>query len=116
MPDYAISLGNAVKHKRKEVDLTQVQVADLIDVDARTIMNIENHKGNPKLEILYSLIRALNIDAQEVFYPELQRETPYLRQLMQLLSDCSEQEAEALFPIIQTTLAALRSKESIQIK
>lgn len=116
MPDYAISLGNAVKHKRKEINLTQVQVADLIDVDSRTIMNIENHKGNPKLEILYPLIRALNIDAQEVFYPELQQENPHLRQLMRLLSDCSDQEAETLIPIIQTILAALHSKEYIQIK
>ena len=116
MPDYAISLGNAVKHKRKTIDLTQVQVADLIDVDSRTIMNIENHKGNPKLEILYPLIRALNIDAQEVFYPELQQENPHLRQLMRLLSDCSDQEAETLIPIIQTILATLRSKEYIQIK
>ena len=116
MPDYAISLGNAVKHSRKEKDLTQVQVADLIDVDSRTIMNIENHKGNPKLEILYPLIRALNIDAQEVFYPELQRETQHLHQLMQLLSDCSDQEAETLIPIIQTILSALRSKDYIQIK
>lgn len=116
MPDYAISLGNAVKHKRKEIDLTQVQVADLIDVDARTIMNIENFKGNPKLEILYPLIRMLNIDAQEVFYPELQQESPHLRQLMQLMSDCSDQEAETLIPIIQTILTALRSKEYLQIK
>lgn len=116
MPDYAISLGNAVKHRRKEIDLTQVQVADLIDVDARTIMNIENYKGTPKLEILYPLIRALNIDAQEVFYPELQQENPHLRQLMQLLSDCSNQEAETLIPIIQMLLSALRSKEYMQIK
>lgn len=116
MPDYAISLGNAVKHRRKEIDLTQLQTADLIDVDSRTIMNIENYKGNPKLEILYPLIRALNIDPQEVFYPELQQETPHLRQLMQILSDCSDQEAEALIPIIQVLLTTLRSKEYIQIK
>jgi DNA-binding XRE family transcriptional regulator len=79
-------------------------------------MNIENFKGNPKLEILYPLIRMLNIDAQEVFYPELQQESPHLRQLMQLMSDCSDQEAETLIPIIQTILTALRSKEYLQIK
>lgn len=116
MPDYITPLGIAVKHNRKAIDLTQVQVADLIDVDSRTIMNIENFNANPTLEILYPLIRALNIDAQEVFYPELQQETPHLRQLTQLLSDCSDQEAEVLIPIIQTLLTALRSKEYIQIK
>lgn len=116
MPDYIIPLGIAVKHNRKASDLTQVQVADLIDVDSRTIMNIENFNANPTLEILYPLIRALNIDAQEVFYPELQQESPHIRQLIQLLSDCSDQEAETLLPIIQTILAALRSKEYLQIK
>ncbi|MBS5432901.1 MAG: helix-turn-helix transcriptional regulator [Firmicutes bacterium] len=38
--------------------LSQAQLADKPHIDARTILNIENGKGNPKLEILYPLIRA----------------------------------------------------------
>ena len=116
MSDYITPLGIAAKQNRKSSDLTQVQVTELIDIDSRTIMNIENFNANPTLEILYPLNRTLNIDAQEVFYPELQQETPHLRQLTQLLSDCSDQEAEVLIPIFQTLLTALRSKKYIQIK
>ena len=56
MLDFSRSLGNAVKKARKARDLTQVQVAEKIGIDSRTIINIENYNGNPKMEILYSLI------------------------------------------------------------
>ena len=78
MPDYSKPLGDVVKCARKRLDLTQNEVADTIQVDVRTIINIENFKGNPKMEVLYPLIRSLKIDAREIFYPELQRESPSL--------------------------------------
>ena len=48
---------------------TQARVAELADIDVRTVLNIENFKDNPKFEVQYPLIRALHIDAQTVFYP-----------------------------------------------
>ena len=58
MQEFSQPLGDAVKKARGELGLTQNQVADQIDVDVRTVMNIENYKGNPKMEILFPLIRA----------------------------------------------------------
>lgn len=65
MDDYSISLGNAVKEARTESKLTQEQIADMLDIDSRTISQIERGLGNPKLETLYPLIRILNVDAKE---------------------------------------------------
>ena len=76
--------------------LTQNEVADAVDIDVRTVLNIENYKGNPKMEVLYPLIRALRIDAREIFNPEMRRETPALRQLRLLIEECSEDEAAAI--------------------
>ena len=67
MPEYSRPLGDSVKRARGKLGLTQNEVADLIDIDVRTVLNIENYKGNPKLHILYPLIRFLKIDAREVF-------------------------------------------------
>ncbi len=78
MPDYARVLGDVVKVAREKEGLTQSEVAAAIDRDPRTVLNIENYKGNPKLEILYPLIRALKIDARDIFNPELQCDTPAL--------------------------------------
>ena len=47
MHDYSRPLGDAVKRARGKLNLTQNEVADLADVDVRTVLNIENYKGNP---------------------------------------------------------------------
>ncbi len=41
MDDYSIALGNAVKEARTESKLTQEQIADMLDIDSRTISQIE---------------------------------------------------------------------------
>lgn len=67
MSEYAQSLGDAVRRARGKLNLTQGEVAAQANMDSRTILNIENYKGNPKLEILYPLIRTLHLDPQEIF-------------------------------------------------
>ena len=115
MLEYSKPLGNVVKAARKRMDLTQNEVANSIDVDVRTVINIENYKGNPKLEVLYPLIRSLKIDAREIFYPEMQRESPALCQLRLFVEDCSEEEAATLIPVLQSVVSALRDKNAMSI-
>ena len=116
MHDYSRPLGDAVKRAREKLDLTQNEVADLADVDVRTVLNIENYKGNPKMEVLYPLVRALKIDAREIFNPEIRRESPALRQLRVLIEECSEEEAAAIIPVFQSVLTALRDKNALPIE
>ena len=116
MPDYTHPLGDAVKRARGRLDLTQSEVAEAADVDVRTVLNIENYKGNPKMEVLYPLVRALKIDAREIFNPEIRRESPALRQLRVLIEECSEEEAAAIIPVFQSVLTALRDKNALPIE
>ena len=116
MHEYSRPLGDAIKRARGKLGLTQNEVADKADIDVRTVLNIENYKGNPKMEVLYPLVRALKIDAREIFNPEMQRETPALRQLRLLIEDCSEEEAAAIIPVFKAVLTALRDKNSTPIK
>jgi DNA-binding XRE family transcriptional regulator len=116
MLDYVCSLGDAVKSARIELGLTQNEVADKIDVDVRTVLNIENYKGNPKMEVLFPLIRALKIDPREIFYPELQKENPAIRQLRLTVEECNEQEASALNSVFKSVLSVLRAKTTTKIE
>ncbi len=116
MSEYSRPLGDAVKRARGELDLTQRQVADAADIDMRTVLNIENYKGNPKLEVLFPLVRALKIDPREIFYPELRRESPALRRLRLMIEECSEEEAVLLVPAVESILSALKAKASIAIQ
>ena len=116
MPDYSNTLGDAVRRARMKLDLTQSEVAESIDVDVRTVLNIENSKGNPKMEVLYPLVRALKIDAKEIFYPEMQRDGAAISQLRLLIEDCSEEEAAAMIPVLKSVLTALRDKNAVTLK
>lgn len=102
MDDYSIALGNAVKEARTESKLTQEQIADMLDIDSRTISQIERGLGNPKLETLYPLIRILNVDANTIFYSVPKTETPNLDRLMRLVSTCTEYEAHEFIRIVKT--------------
>lgn len=64
MQEFSYPLGDAIKRARGELGLTQSQVAEKSGIDARTVMNIENYKGNPKMEVLYPLVRALKLDSR----------------------------------------------------
>ena len=116
MQDYARSLGDAVKRARGKLNLTQNEVADAAGIDSRTVFNIENYKGNPKLEVLYPLVRTLKMDSREIFYPEMYRESPMLEQLRLVTGECTEEEAAALIPVIQSVLAAMRNANAMPIK
>ena len=116
MKDYSRSLGDAVKRARGASGLTQREVADRMNKDVRTVLNIENYKGNPKLEVLFPLIRALDIDPREVFYPNMQQESPALRKLRLLVEECSEEEAAAMLPVFHSVLHAIRSNGGTDIK
>lgn len=111
MFDFSKNLGDLVKCSRETMKLSQVDLSNALGVDSRTILNMENYRGNPKLCILYPLVRFLKIDAQELFYPEMKRETQSIRMLRLLVEDCSEEEAAALIPIFQAGLNILRTKD-----
>lgn len=107
MSEYSQSLGVVVRNARNKAGLTQDYLAEIMDVDVRTIINIEGGKGNPQMKVLYPLIRELNIDAQDIFYPERQIQSSSINQLRLMIEKCSEEDAEVLIPIINAVLSAL---------
>ena len=109
-------LGDAVLRARGESKLTQSQVAAMIEKDSRTVLNIEKYEGNPKLEVLYPLVRSLEIDRREILYPEQQLESPSLRRLRTLIDSCNEYEAMKLVPVVESLLTALHTDTPEEIK
>lgn len=115
MSEYSRILGDVVKVAREKAGLTQAEVAASIDRDSRTVLNIENYKGNPKLEALYPLVRALKIDSREIFNPEMQLESPALRQLQLMVAECSEAEADAIIPVVKAAIDLVRNRSKLRI-
>lgn len=116
MLEYTIPLGNAIKDARTAKKLTQREVANLADIDVRTVLNIENYKGNPKIEVLFPLVRVLGIDPMTIFYPENQIENAAERDMRILISECSEKELSAMLLVCKTMLTVVRNGNDAIIK
>ena len=116
MPEYSRPLGDTVRNARTQQGLTKKQLADKIDVDERTITSIETYRSNTTIEVLYPLLRTLNIDPREVFNPEMGRESPAHYQLRTLIDKCSQEEAATILPVCEAVLSALRSKDGTILK
>ena len=115
MLKYSQRLADAVKKARSELNLTQEEVANKCDTDVRTIINMEMGRGNPKLQTLYAVIRALKMDARLIFDDDPQSESSITRQVKFLLDGCSEDEMVTLLPVIEAVLTALRSNRGKEI-
>ena len=66
MQDIKQNLADAIRKSRTELGLSQEKLAEILGFDSRTILNIENGRGNPKFEKLYPLVRHLNISADRI--------------------------------------------------
>lgn len=115
MSEYGRTLGEAVRSARLKKGLTQNALANLINLDVRTIINIENHKGNPKMVVLYPLIRALDINPSTIFFPELYQDSDSRAELNRMLAQYTDEEIASLIPICRTVISVLRASKSIQI-
>ena len=110
------SLGIVIKHTRLRLGYTQNQLAEKVGVEVRTIMHIENGLGNPTWEVVFPLIRALEIDPRSIFYPELSREDEAMTHMRILLSSCSEEDIQSLIPICETILSVFHERDGIRIE
>ncbi len=61
-------LKNNIKDVRKEKNLTQQNLADLIGVSRNTISSIENGQFNPTAKLALILCIALDKKFEELFY------------------------------------------------
>jgi transcriptional regulator with XRE-family HTH domain len=101
------NLGATIKQARIAVNLTQDELAEHIGVTGRYIMALENEHKQPSFEVLCKLILALNISADNIFYPENPHTENEKEQLIRLLSQCNERDLKI---ITATAKAMLESK------
>lgn len=103
------ALGDCIRQARKEAQLTQAQLAEKLEIDTRTLSNLENYNANPKFTTLCHIIKSLNLNPQQIFYPELNGNQANLTNFNELLSGCSSGETETLFAACKEILSTMRS-------
>lgn len=55
-------IGTAIKHRRKELRITQPHLADLANISTNTLYKLERGQGNPSLDVLNKLAEVLGME------------------------------------------------------
>ena len=67
MTDLKTKLGIRIKHLRKTKNLTQEQLAEIINMDITSLSKIETGRNYPQPETIEKLANALQIDIDTIF-------------------------------------------------
>ncbi|MBS6219466.1 helix-turn-helix domain-containing protein [Enterocloster bolteae] len=101
------SLGSIIKKSRLDQHITQEELARAVDITPRFIMAIENEGKLPSFEVLYKLIRTLNIQADSIFYPERKTNDALLTPLLHAIYRCNEKQLRVLTATVGALLDEL---------
>lgn len=86
------TFGADVKAARKAKRLSRKTMAEIINVDARYLANIENDGTIPSLPVVIQLIKECGLPVERYFNPEIMREESAQRQrISHKLKLCPEQ-------------------------
>lgn len=54
--------GDAIKNRRKELNITQPHLAELAQISVNTLYKLEKGQGNPSLEVINKLVEVLGME------------------------------------------------------
>ena len=106
MNSVSTRLGGVVKAARLDKQLTQKELAGRLSISPHYLMSIENKKKMPGRDLLFLLIRELDIPVYAIFYPEHGRECELLDRLRTLINRLQEHDIEHIIAIMQVLLEA----------
>ncbi|MBR5180431.1 MAG: helix-turn-helix transcriptional regulator [Lachnospiraceae bacterium] len=95
------TLGQVIKKARKHHNLTIEALAEKIGVSERYLYRIENEGKKPSFDVLYSLVRALSISSDSIFYPEKPTKESEIEDLVRMLYNCNERDLEIVKAVVK---------------
>lgn len=97
------SPGHIIKSARERAGITIEDLASRADISERYLYRIENEGKKPSYDVLYRIIRALNVSADTFFYPEKRTVDTEVDHLLRTLCDGDSRALE----VIKATATAL---------
>lgn len=108
MHEYPDKLSDVIKATRQQADITVEMLAERIGVTERYLYRIENENRKPSYDILFRMVRELNLPPNLVFYPEKTAWDSDLESIVCMLYSCDER---SMAIIKETVKAALESQK-----
>ena len=85
-------IGNTIKTYRKKLNLTQSELAEMVDLSDQHISRIESGCYVPSLPTFFDLVNVLKIDLQEFGFNIEMTSNPLKKKLLDKISSATETE------------------------
>lgn len=108
----AIRFGEKLKKYRLKKHLSQMELAEKIDLQTSSISHLENGTHSPSLETLLRLSLVLDVGIDEMLYDSLPavKEHHLDNDIQKIFAGCTAEEKELLLRILETVKQTLRQR------
>ncbi|MBQ3835269.1 MAG: helix-turn-helix transcriptional regulator [Elusimicrobia bacterium] len=97
-----IALGKRIQEERKNLNMTQEELAEKINVTPKFISFMERGLGLPSVETLISLSKALSVSMDDlVSGKKIKKNEVLANQIIDLLSDLSDKQQKQFFKALK---------------
>ena len=101
MGEIAKKLGLRIKELREKQGLTQLKLAEILDMEASNLSKIERGIQIPKEESLEKISSALNVDVKELFnYTHIVNKKDLISKINILLENSNEETLQRYYRIL----------------
>lgn len=102
MKDKLKAIGNRIRAERNIQNLTQAQLAELVQISPQHMSDIENGKKACSIDIFIKIIEALDVSADYLLRTNAKGAAKfYAGEMEDILKDCTEEEKGAYLEIIK---------------
>jgi transcriptional regulator with XRE-family HTH domain len=94
-------VGQLIKESRKNLQMTQEQLAERVGISLRYVAKIENEKKLPSIEVLARIIDTLSISPNDIFHSTTHDDNR-IEYASKLLAKCNEREINAVVAMLES--------------
>lgn len=97
-------LGCAIRKARIEHQLSQEELAELVDITPTHMKHIESEHRKPSLSVLFDLVSVLSISLDSLLIPEKSKENELFQKAMLLLGKCNDKQLKISIALLEALL------------
>lgn len=95
------NLGIRIKELRERNKITQLKLAELINMESSNLSKLERGMQMPKEESLESIANVLHVEVKELFdFSHIKQKNDLLKSLINILNNSTENELQMYYKVI----------------
>ena len=100
-------LGNQIRESRIENQISQEQLAELVNITPTHLKHLESEHRKPSIEVLVSLMEVLHFSFDGLVFPVSTERERRSQEIEILLKACSDQQLEIILDVTRSLLKHL---------